>query len=79
MDKNANAFLSDIFTSISFIEAYVSNIKSREDYQNNFMVTDAVSRRLAIIGEALSKAIKLNSAINVSHKKKIEAYYCARL
>ena len=53
MDKNANAFLSDILTSISFIEEYVSNIKSREDYQNNFMVTDAVSRRLAIIGEAL--------------------------
>jgi uncharacterized protein with HEPN domain len=53
MDKNANAFLSDILTSISFIEEYVRNIKSREDYQNNFMVTDAVSRRLAIIGEAL--------------------------
>lgn len=49
MDKNAKAFLSDILTSISFIEEYVSNIKSGEDYQNNFMVTDAVSRRLAII------------------------------
>jgi len=51
----------------------VSNIRSREDYQNNLMVTDAVARRLSIIGEALSKAIKLNSTINVSHDKKIIA------
>lgn len=51
----------------------MSNIRSREDYQNNLMVTDAVARRLSIIGEALSKAIKLNSTINVSHDKKIIA------
>ncbi len=73
MVKDANAFLSDILTSIKLIEEYLINIKSREDYQNNLTVTDAVARRLSIIGEALSKATKLNSTINVSHQKKIIA------
>lgn len=71
MAKNANTFLSDILRSIEFIEEYLTNIKSQSEYQNNFLVTDAVARRLSIIGEALSKAAKLNPTINVSHQKKI--------
>ncbi len=43
------------------------------DLCNNFLVADAVERRLAIVGEALSKATKLNSDIIVSHQKKIIA------
>lgn len=71
MAKDANTFLSDILTSINFIEEYLTNIKSQSEYQNNFLITDAVARRLSIIGEALAKAAKLNSTINVSHQKKI--------
>lgn len=78
MDKDANAFLSDILSSIEIIEEHLKNIKIFTEYENNFLINDAVERRLAIIGEALAKASKLNSNINVSHQKKnncIEAYY----
>ena len=73
MAKEANAFLSDIFTSIEIIEKHLSSIKSLSEFENNFMINDAVERRLAIIGEALAKASKLNSNIEVSHQKKIIA------
>ncbi len=71
MVKDVNAFLSDILSSIEIIEKHLGNIKNRDEYQNNFLVTDAVERRLAIIGEALAKASNLNSNIEVSHQKKI--------
>ena len=73
MVKNAKAFLIDIHASIDIIEKHIDNINSRNEYQNNFLVSDAVERRLAIIGEALSKALKLDSSIKVSHHKKIIA------
>jgi uncharacterized protein with HEPN domain len=73
MAKDAKAFLSDILTSIEIIEKHLNNIKSLNEYENNFLVTDAVERRLAIIGEALAKALKLNPGIEVSHQKKIIA------
>lgn len=73
MAKYANAFLSDILTSIEIIEKHLEDTKNRDQYQNNFLVTDAVERRLAIIGEALAKGSKLNSNIKVSHQKQIIA------
>ncbi len=59
--------------SIEIIETHLKDVKNLKAYQNNFLVADAVERRLAIIGEALSKATKLNSDITVSHQKKIIA------
>lgn len=73
MGKDANAFLFDILSSIEIIDQHLTHIKSLSDYENNFLVTDAIERRLAIIGEALSKASKLNANIRVSHQKKIIA------
>ena len=73
MAKDANTFLSDIFSSIEIIEMHLSQIKSLSEYENNFLVNDAVERRLAIIGEALAKASKLNLEIKVSNQKKIIA------
>ncbi|MGN6248058.1 MAG: HepT-like ribonuclease domain-containing protein [Ginsengibacter sp.] len=52
---------------------HLTGIKSLNQYKENFLVVDAVERRLSIIGEALSKASKLNKDIQVSHQKKIIA------
>jgi uncharacterized protein with HEPN domain len=73
MAKDAKALLLDIKTSIEIINQHLTNIKSKKEYQNNFLVTDAVERRLAIIGEALAKALKLNPNIQISNQKKIIA------
>ncbi|MEO8819246.1 MAG: HepT-like ribonuclease domain-containing protein [Ginsengibacter sp.] len=73
MAKDANAFLSDVIGSIAIIQNHLVEVKSLNEYENNFLTTDAVERRLAIIGEALAKASKLNPEITVSHQKKIIA------
>ena len=71
MGKDAKVFLSDIIHSIKLIEHHVEGVKTVKEYQKNFLVSDAVLRRLWIIGEALAKATALNSKIQVSHQKKI--------
>ncbi len=73
MDKDSKAYLADILISIDRIEQHVKNIGTIREFEENFLVIDAVLRRLAIIGEALSRSIKLNNAINVSNQKKIIA------
>ena len=73
MAKDANAFLADILSSIQIIQEHMKNVDNLDSYKKNFMVEDAVERRLAIIGKALSKATKLNPEISVSHQRKIIA------
>ncbi len=73
MAKDDKAYLSDIVSSINLIEHHISDIKNSKEFEKNFTVSDAVLRRLSIIGEALAKAVKLNSKIQVSYQKKIIA------
>ncbi|MEO8111024.1 MAG: HepT-like ribonuclease domain-containing protein [Ginsengibacter sp.] len=73
MGKDAKAYLSDILLSIKLIEHHVTGINNSAEFQENFLVSDAVLRRLAIIGEALAKAIKINPSIKVTYQKKIIA------
>lgn len=55
MDKDANAYLSDILLSINLIEHHVSEINNAKEFQENFLVSDAVLRRLAIIGRSVDQ------------------------
>ncbi len=71
MSPDHNTYLQDILDSIKLIEFHLKDIKSFTDYTSNFTVIDAVERRLAIIGEALWKASKLNGEILVSDQNKI--------
>ncbi len=73
MEKDSRGYLSDIHHSINLIEFHIKDIKSAKEFEGNYTVSDAVLRRLSIIGEALSKAVKLNSKIEVSYQKKIIA------
>ena len=73
MDKDSKAYLKDILNCINRIEQHVTGIKSIKEFEENYLVLDAVLRRLAIIGEALNKASKLNIKIQVSNQNKIIA------
>ncbi len=64
-------YLYDILLSIETIESHLSNIKTFVDFKDNLLIIDAVERRLAIIGEALNKAVKIQPAILVTNKKEI--------
>lgn len=71
MNSDSAKYIQDILDSIKLIELYLCEIKSFADYTSNFTVIDAVERRLAIIGEALWKASKLNKEILVTDQNKI--------
>ncbi|MDP3043606.1 MAG: DUF86 domain-containing protein [bacterium] len=51
MQKDPKIFLEHILESINKIEKYVKDI-DESDFNNNFLVVDAVVRNLEIIGEA---------------------------
>ncbi len=71
MNPDYTKYLQDIIDSIELIEFHLAEIKSFTEYASNFTVIDAVERRLAIIGEALWKASKLNDNILVTDQNKI--------
>ncbi len=73
MNPDTLKYLQDIQDSIERIEYHLRKIKTFSEYSNDYTVIDAVERRLAIIGEALSKATKLDTSINVTDQKKIIA------
>ncbi|OJW83242.1 MAG: hypothetical protein BGO69_19230 [Bacteroidetes bacterium 46-16] len=71
MNPEVLKFLYDIYQSINAIESYLVGIETPAGYKNDSKTIDAVERRLAIIGEALNKADKLNAALSISDKTKI--------
>ena len=71
MKKEINAYLDDIAFSISRIELHMLNIKSFNEFKTSYTVYDAVERRLAIIGEALSHIDKADKNVAISDKNKI--------
>ena len=54
MKKDFRVYLDDIITSIASIAKYIQG-KSKEDFDNDEEVQDAVIRRLEIIGEAVKR------------------------
>lgn len=73
MNPEVNKLLFDIQDSINVIEKHLQNVSGLSTYKNDLKTIDAVERRLAIIGEALWKANKLNDQVAVSNKSKIIA------
>lgn len=58
MTEKDSKFLSDISQAIELIENFTQGIKSFFEYQKDLKTESAVERQLAIIGEAVNKALK---------------------
>ena len=71
MDPEVRKYLSDISDSIGIIELHLAAIPDLSSYKKDIKTADAVMRRLSIIGEALWKANKLDSALGITYKNKI--------
>ena len=72
MDNNIKTWLYDILSSINEIESYyVDTPKIFEIYQNDLRTKRAVERNIEIIGEAMSRILKLDSEIVISNSRKI--------
>lgn len=63
MKRDYKLYIDDIRQSIQDIEGYIGKI-SQEEFNNNKLLQDAVTRRLEIIGEAsrnIPRALKENN------------------
>lgn len=71
MDNKAKKLLFDIITSINNIESYIGEKKVFDIYDKNPMLQDAVERNIEIIGEAMSKLLKIEPDIGISNARRI--------
>jgi uncharacterized protein with HEPN domain len=72
MENNIKTWLYDILSSINEIESYFTETpKMFSIYQNDLKTKRAVERNIEIIGEAMSRILKENTAIVISNSRKI--------
>lgn len=71
MDDYIYAWLFDIKTSIEEIESYFPNGKVFQQYQDDLKTKRAVERNIEIIGEAMSRVLKIEPKIKISNSRKI--------
>lgn len=72
MQNEIKTWLFDIRKCIEEIEVFISGEKySFEQYSNDLKTKRAVERNLTIIGEAMSRALKLDENLPISNTRKI--------
>src|ERR1700743_3734763 len=62
---------TDIILSITSIDDHLEGRRILEEYINNKTKRRAVERELEIIGEAVSKLLKINPTISISYARQI--------
>ncbi|HTF31342.1 MAG TPA: HepT-like ribonuclease domain-containing protein [Flavitalea sp.] len=63
--------LTDVILSVSSIDEHLDGRRILDEYINNKTKRRAVERELEIIGEAVSKLLKINPGISISYARQI--------
>lgn len=71
MDHEIKKHLFDIRESVDSIQTYIGDRLDFEAYMANKMLRRAVEREFEIIGEAMSRIVKLDPNIEISSKRQI--------
>ena len=71
MKLEINKYLFDIIISIESIEDYLGEKRDFFEYQNNKLLRRGIEREIEIIGEAMSKVLKLDPDCQISNARKI--------
>lgn len=71
MDDYIYAWLYDIKTSIEEIESYFPAGKIFHHYHEDLKTKRAVERNIEIIGEAMSRILKVEPQVKISNSRKI--------
>lgn len=71
MDNKIKKLLFDIQSSIHNIETFTEKITFYEEYEKDTMLQQAVERNFEIIGEAMSKILKLQPDIPITSARKV--------
>lgn len=72
MDRQVKKYLYDIQSAIESIESFVAQKGKRFDiFLSDHMFRSAIERQIGIIGEAMSRAMKLDPTVPITDAKKI--------
>ncbi len=71
MDDELKKYLFDIKDSVESINQYLNNNLDFNNYKSNKMLRRAVEREYEIVGEALTRIIKIDPEIRISSKRQI--------
>jgi uncharacterized protein with HEPN domain len=71
MQREAKKYLFDIKESIDSIEQFFGNRYDFNLYLKNRLLRRGVERELGIIGEAMSRLLKLDNDIEISYPRRI--------
>ncbi len=71
MQREVLKYLLDISESIDSIYEFLGDNRNFSDYQSNKLLRRGVERELEIIGEAVSRILKLDEGIEISDSRRI--------
>ena len=71
MNDDIKKYLLDILDAIEFIQKQFKEKKIYSEFHNNELLKAAIERKVAIIGEALNKALKIEPNLTITNKQKI--------
>lgn len=71
MDNEVKACLYDIQRAVNEIESFLGELNEFSAYQSDIRTKRAVERNIEIIGEALSRILKLDKTIEITNSRKI--------
>lgn len=71
MKREIKKYLFDIKTSINSIFDYLGNERDFFEYQNNKLLRRGIEREIEIIGEAMSRILKIDSSIQIKNARQI--------
>ena len=71
MDNDVKTWLKDIDQAIIEINSFMPEIKNFKNFKKDLKTKRAVERNIEIIGEAMSRILKVDPTIKISHTRKI--------
>ncbi|HNP96760.1 MAG TPA: DUF86 domain-containing protein, partial [Cyclobacteriaceae bacterium] len=71
MDNEVKTWLRDIEQAIGEINSFMPDEKNFKNFQKDIKTKRAVERNIEIIGEAMSRILKADPNIKISHTRKI--------
>ena len=71
MVNEIKTWLKDIEQAIAEINSFIPNIKNFKDFQKDLKTKRAVERNIEIIGEAMSRILKVEPNIKISNTRRL--------
>lgn len=64
-------YLMDILFAVADIKSFVGTKNNFEHFRESALIRAAVERKIAIIGEAMNKALQLDENLSISNARRI--------